>query len=326
LGNLKIRSFIDEHINSAGNLVANTVKRLRNQGAVLSHAYENEELCIQFLIDLFQKGAIGAAAIENGKLSGFIIGLPREDEFFGRSVWSKVPMHALAEGVEPALYRHLYAAAGEQWMANGYPNHYVEEPAIEKTALWTWFGLGFGQQQVYGALDLAAHSHSEFTNDGKITIRRAAAGDEEILKSFAWNVAGYQMGAPVWAPTAENEKAELEEGYSELATDPDSITWLAFDGDSPVGMQRYHAVVDASKDILNVEGGIELAPGSTMPQARGKGSATLMTQHGLAYAREHGFKTCLIDWRTTNLLSAAFWPKMGFEPVVFRLERRVDFR
>jgi hypothetical protein len=31
-------------------------------------------------------------------------------------------------------------------------------------------------------------------------------------------------------------------------------------------------------------------------------------------------------WRSTNLLTARFWPRQGFRPVAYRLVRRVDQR
>ncbi|MBI9047849.1 MAG: GNAT family N-acetyltransferase [Anaerolineaceae bacterium] len=323
---MKIERFTESHLKEAAKVLAQSIQRLRSINPAISAKFEQISMTHTHLQVLQQNGAIGMVAIDNGKILGFLLGETREDEYFGRSVWAKLSSHALAEGVDSVLYRQLYAAAGEQWMAQGYPNHYVEVPAADEAALWTWFGLGFGQQQVYGVLDLSAHSHCMFSNDTKVSIRRAKPGDEDILKSFAWNIAGYQTGAPVWAPTEKNEKTELEEGYAELASDEECVTWLAFEGEQAMGMQMYRPLTDADKEVMHSKNSIELAVGSTMPKARGKGVASVLTQHGLAYAREQGFEWCITDWRTTNLLSAAFWPKMGFVPVAHRLERRVDER
>ena len=323
---MEIAIFNRNHVIQAAEVAVQQFNRLQKGSPFLSQAFTEERVCRQKIQDSLQAGAGGVAALDGDRLLGFILGEPRENEHFGRSVWSSLTGHALAEGVNAALYRQLYAAAGEAWVQKGYVNHYVEVPAEDQAALWTWFGLGFGQQQVYAALDLTAYNHSMFSNEREVTIRRAQTGDEAMLKQFAWNVAGYQTGAPIWAPTAANERAELEEGYAELATDTECITWLAFEGNTPVGMQMYKPVDSTDADVLNPENGIILVIGSTMPEARGKGVATLLTQHGLAYAREQGYKSCVIDWRATNLLSAAFWPKMGFVPVAYRLERRVDWR
>ena len=90
--------------------------------------------------------------MENGRMLGFLLGETREDPYFGRSVWVKLASFAMAEGVAPEVYRKLYAVAGAEWVARGYFNHYNQVPAADEAALWTWFGLGFGQQQVHASL------------------------------------------------------------------------------------------------------------------------------------------------------------------------------
>jgi hypothetical protein len=53
---------------------------------------------------------------------------------------------------------------------------------------------------------------------------------------------------------------------------------------------------------------------------------TALTQRAFAWARAEGFETCLTDWRSTNPLSSAFWPRFGFEPAAYRLHRTIDAR
>jgi ribosomal protein S18 acetylase RimI-like enzyme len=54
------------------------------------------------------------------------------------------------------------------------------------------------------------------------------------------------------------------------------------------------------------------------------GIGRALTNHGLTYAFEKGYRNCLTDWRSTNLLSSRFWPSQGFRPVAYRLIRRID--
>ena len=62
------------------------------------------------------------------------------------------------------------------------------------------------------------------------------------------------------------------------------------------------------------------------PEARGQGIGTLLTRHGLAHARAAGYHFCETDWRSTNLLASRFWPHQGFQPIGYRLVRRIDQR
>ena len=64
----------------------------------------------------------------------------------------------------------------------------------------------------------------------------------------------------------------------------------------------------------------------TKEWARGRGIATALLRRGLAHARAAGYCHCLTDWRSPNLLASRFWPWRGFQPVAYRLARRVDPR
>ena len=259
-------------------------------------------------------------------MTGFLLGSGQKEPAMGRTMWVRLAWHALAEGVASKVYRQLYTSAGAEWVTRGYFNHYIQIPAVDEAALWTWFGLGFGQQQVHASLELTAYSQNKNTVWQDLTIRQAGPGDEEILAGFSGTIAVYQTGAPVWAPMAAGELEELRQGYAELATDKEAITWLAFEGDQAVGMQAYFPVSPGIENPLVPDNAIELKVGSTQPQARGIGIASALTQHALWDAKEKGYAWCLIDWRSTNLLSSSFWPRFGFEPVAYRLERRVDER
>jgi len=59
---------------------------------------------------------------------------------------------------------------------------------------------------------------------------------------------------------------------------------------------------------------------------RGGGVGQALTRHGLLWAKEQGHHYCVIDWRTTNLLSSRFWVRMGFVPTNYRLYRHIDER
>jgi ribosomal protein S18 acetylase RimI-like enzyme len=52
----------------------------------------------------------------------------------------------------------------------------------------------------------------------------------------------------------------------------------------------------------------------------------MLARHGLLHAKEAGYRFCVADWRTTNLLSSRFFPRLGFTPVAFRLTRHIDPR
>jgi GNAT superfamily N-acetyltransferase len=102
--------------------------------------------------------------------------------------------------------------------------------------------------------------------------------------------------------------------------------WLAFCEGRVAAMQGYWPAEEAEEDLLVAAGCCELEVAGTCAWARGRGIGQALTRHGLAQARLHGYRTCMTDWRSTNLLSSRFWPRQGFRPAAYRLVRRVDER
>ena len=63
---------------------------------------------------------------------------------------------------------------------------------------------------------------------------------------------------------------------------------------------------------------------ATRPDARGTGLGVALVEDALHQAHLAGFETVELDWRSTNLLAARFWPRRGFRPTHLRLRRDVQ--
>ena len=105
-----------------------------------------------------------------------------------------------------------------------------------------------------------------------------------------------------------------------------NLAWLALQNEEILAVQAYYPVASEPNNLLSDDGWIELAAATTLPAVRGQGIGRALTAHGLHWARGAGYTVCLSDWRATNLLASRFWPRRGFEPVYYRLERRIDPR
>jgi GNAT superfamily N-acetyltransferase len=68
---------------------------------------------------------------------------------------------------------------------------------------------------------------------------------------------------------------------------------------------------------------IDLAQGSTEPEARGTGVGRALTEHVIRWAHEHGHPAMTTDWRLTNLWASRFWPRRGFRVAFLRLYRSI---
>jgi ribosomal protein S18 acetylase RimI-like enzyme len=190
--------------------------------------------------------------------------------------------------------------------------------------LQAWFMLSFGVQQVYALQELVGRAVP--VPEPGIEIRRAGPGDRETLEAFSELIWQHQAQAPVWGITLPERRTSLRADYGNLVADAEATLWLGYAGGQPAGFHAYLPAEVADDDIMTPEHCVELCVASTIPDARGRGIGLALTHHGLAQAQIAGYRYCLTNWRSTNLLSSRFWPRRGFQPVAYRLVQRIDPR
>ena len=325
---ITITPFTSDHLKDAAGLLAHRHRAERAHCPTLSAAFEAPPAALKALQAVWgRSGTAGVAALQDGQLIGYLLGYTLIDSLMGRTAWLHLAGHATAPTHTPALYHELYEALAAQWVKQGFFAHYVMVSAGNQAALGAWFGLGFGQQQAYGILALADYQPNPATSHA-LDIRQAVPADAEAVREIAVNNVVYQTQSPVFAATPPEELDDVREGYVELVENPDEGTlWLALRGGRVVGYQAYTSVeADDTHMLLPDAPCIELPAAGTIATERGAGVGRALTQHCFQWAQNAGTVYCLADWRTTNRLASRFWATVGFKPIAYRLERRLDPR
>ena len=109
----------------------------------------------------------------HGRMIGYLIGVPKIDESWGRSVWVELAGHAINHPSNAELYRDLYAALSPSWVALGCLAHYALIPSWDQAALEAWFNLSFGKEHVHAIRETAPASTFDAPIDPTLEIRRA---------------------------------------------------------------------------------------------------------------------------------------------------------
>jgi len=325
--NIEIVPFQDKHSEEAGALLAERHRRDRLRLPELPARFENPAAAAVAVAATWQQaGAIGVAALRAGRLLGYMLGRPLIDETWGRSAWVRPAGCALAPDENAEMVRTLYAALAAPWVAQGIFFHFALLPLADPALIHAWFSLSFGIEQIYGLADLAQLDLAPPPPMPGLEIRRAGPADRQTLGDFSDIIWRHQVQAPVWGIMLPEVVAEQRTGWAELVDDPKIAVWLAFLDGEPVGCQCYWPAEPGDDDLLTPASCCELSVAGTRPHVRGRGVGTALTRHNLAQARAAGYRFCLTDWRSTNLLAARFWPRQGFRPIAYRLVRRVDQR
>jgi len=324
---VEIRPLQSADLAEASQLLAGRHRSHRMALPELPPQAESAELAEALLSEILSRdGCTGWGAFVGGKLHAYLIGEVELAPLWGRSGWIRECGSAWAERGSVSMLADLYAHLAEAWIRSGLFAHFASLPASDSEVLHLWFGLAFGIEHVHAVLDLRSLSLPEFSVPEGVTIRRATPEDQDALLQMSDIVWRHQLGAPVWAVMLPENVEANRSGWLELLGDPTVDVWLAFDRGEVVGSQAYYPSELTGERLLGGDSTCHLAIAGTRPAARRRGIASALTRAGLAHARERGFETCETDWRSTNLLSSRFWPRLGFRPAFYRLARRMDER
>jgi GNAT superfamily N-acetyltransferase len=316
-----IRDLDESLLDAAGELLARRHAGDRAVVPSLPRRFEDPEVARRAVAAVLESsGAKGVVATRGDAPIGFLAGAPLIDTLRGRAAWSGIGAHATGDPVE---YPTMYAALAEHWVEIGCLEHYVVLPPDE-AALRAWFSLGFGMQQVHaltrtdGVPEPRTGSHS--------SIRRAGRDDLDAVRPLTSVIGEHQAASPVFAAHLPQIAADYVDGHAELLADESVGYFVAERAGRAVAYLAMIPAEGGDGDLYIPERCVELAVAATLPEQRGSGVMTALTHHAFAWAQAEGFEFCLTDWRSTNRLSARFWPRFGFEPVAYRLHRTIDAR
>jgi ribosomal protein S18 acetylase RimI-like enzyme len=319
--------FCDELLKDAAELLAARHRRDRVRcPALCSHFAEPQEALKAVEAAWRRPWATGSAVFQSDQLVGYLFADARFDQLLGRTAWIRLAGHALSEQVEVDLYKDLYAAAAPQWLHLGCFDHYVMALAGDHALLDVWYALSFGQQQAYGLRPITAEDSRVVETRSNVTVRLARPEDRTEVVAMASFTAQHQVQAPVWAPVPAELAAGRPDAYAGILDDQNATLWLALKENQVIGFQVYYPAELEADTLFIPERCAELSAAATRPEWRGQGVGHALSQAGFKHLYEQGYAYCLADWRTTNRLASRFWPHQGFQPVVYRLHRRIDER
>jgi ribosomal protein S18 acetylase RimI-like enzyme len=312
--------FGDEHLEDAAALLAARHGRHRQAEPLLSERYEDPTAArVELELAWRVEGASGAAALRGRRLAGYLIGAPRNPMVWGENVWVEAAGHAVEQAED---VRDLYALSAGRWVDEGNTRHTALVPAQDAELLDAWWRLGFGQQQAHGIREVP--TSTEVAIPDGFEIRPPRAGDIEQLIDVDVALPDHQRASPVFGGIFWSRDDSREEWERTLAEDKETILIGVHDG-RPVACWSFVAAEHSRehRGLTRPGNACSLGFAATLPESRGSGIGVALTQAGLAWAAEEGYRVMLTDWRVTNLLASRFWPRRGFRTSFLRLYRSI---
>lgn len=232
---MDIVRFEEQHMKEAADLMVEQFDRWVKVFPLLPERVTSLKVANDFLADLFAKEeSRGIVLLRDGRVTGYLLGTYGDNPFFGRHVMVPYGGICMEAGMKTDNLGKLYTAAGEEWMKDYVLNHYLVMPALLDW-LELGYSLSFGKEQAYAIAPVVENPTVAALPAG-IVMREVCPKDAAGLYGCADWIAGHYNLAPVWEPVPSEHLANIREGYGELATDPDVITWLALDGEKIVSV------------------------------------------------------------------------------------------
>lgn len=294
----KIIPFAHTHLEDAARLGRDRYIRLRQQIPLLPERYAQTDVLLPMLAEIQQAGG-GTAAVQNGRLVGFITGyhLP---SFLGMpSAFSPEWANAAELQDSRRIYEELYTTQAAIWVDEGHLCHLISMFVSDQPALQGWHWLGFGMCAVDAIRSLET---VPFSNTD-CNIRRATLVDVDDITVLDKALKLHLSVSPTYFP----HEQEQRDFFINRLQDPKYAYLLADQGAEPVAFMGFGPASNDACTIIVDEGTSSIPGAFTLAAARGTGVATSLLNHGLDWARQQGYLRSAVDFEPTNPLAARFW-------------------
>ena len=311
----KIESIEKKYVEDAAKLFAENYRMEREYTPLLPSRYENYNAIVPLLSDQIKKTP-GVVALENGNLSGYLIGKLLPSWRGRRSIFVPFWAHSVTGENRKEIYQQMYAYLSSEWVVNGCFTHMISVLAHDEEITDTLFWLGFGMVAVDTMRDLRNIQGPV----ADVEIQLATLDDLDVVVSLNHELARYLTGPPIFMAMTEKRSREYHEKW---LSKPSHSLWLASCEGQVVSYMRICPLNDDS--VITDEKTAWIEGAYTKEHMRGKGIGTALLNQALKWAQSQGYKRCAVDFEGENVLASAFWLRY-FKPICFSLIRQIDKR
>lgn len=312
---IEIIPFSSSQIPQAAELFSIQFERLRKEIPALPDVMLNPDRLKPDLERILSRG-IGLAAIEEGKLAGYLIWVSVDEFRDTTRAAAYVPewAHSCAIGKEDMVYPPLYLKAAAYWAEKQYPIWCMTCLANNRFLETYLYRNGFGMMTHDAVRPI--HLPTRPLDHG-VKIRKCGPQDIDILTGLEAEHRNHYSSAPVLMTPREKETLE---SIGEFLAENDNSYWLAEIDGIPQGLMRFESNSHGASIIVRSPKTIAITAAFIKPASRGRGAAYAILQQALSDYEQMGYTTCSVDYETMNPTAYNFWTKY-YQPVCFSVLR-----
>jgi ribosomal protein S18 acetylase RimI-like enzyme len=146
-----------------------------------------------------------------------------------------------------------------------------------------------------------------------VAIRRAEPGDEWAIRRLFGELHTFNASLDARFALADGWERVVSEHLAQERMSQRSVTFLAWDGDNPIGMAMMGTHTDSP--LFRHRSWAELSALHVIPAARGRGVADLLLAAGTVWAQECGYAEVRLYVTASNERARRFYDRAGFRPI-----------
>ena len=269
-------------------------------------------------LEYFAENGLGAAAVENGHLIGFLGCFePWYPAFCTPNtvgIFSPLHAHAVQKENRIKIWQRLYQAAGEKWAKVGGASHAIALYSHDIDAQKALYQYGFGARCADFMRALTPISAAGLA---QIRFAELPAADTKILHPLRSALVAHLGCSPTFmVHTPDALSAFLKRREAE----PPRM-FAAFDGENPIA---YIELTDKGENFASCTPGAQNICGAyCLPEYRGQGIAAALLSHIVEVLKTEHAQLLGVDCETFNPTAMGFWSK-HFTQYTVSVVRRID--
>jgi GNAT superfamily N-acetyltransferase len=298
----------------AASLLAERHRRFLDTWPAAARSFEDPSHC-QALLEPLLREDDSFGAWRGSSLVGFVTGTPRD-----RMGVVPAAGHAVdsRDADVSGVYGSLYAELAQAWLERGVVVNDVELPAMHDIEE-AWHLLGFGRRVCIGSRSSEVLPRDVFPSPGT-TIRVADADDLSSIVRLAAMEVEFRSGPPMYLEGGPPDLDALHEKHAQLF-DAGAIHFVAVVEGEVVGLLTL--LQESLFPLICAEDAPFVSTTVTDPRYRRRGIGRMLVRTAADWARDRGHHHMDVSFQSASPLLRAFWRESGFEPIGWKVARRL---